>query len=285
MIDAWQETATKTGAKIVSLCGSDCIPWDLSVMAMEEELPDGEALKRVVFIDDMVGAASGGTIATMLLGIEEGNRDEPKVDPYMVLPDGKVSDLTYKFSPPLVPTTFKEPGHHYNEPVGFFFLSLINAAFVKRSVVLRAKSKDLVYEEYALLPNLTTGISQLIGLTVGAVMLMNPLTGYFAKKVLPNPGEGPTMDQMQNKFYGAITGYGEGTSGTKVETIIYFPRDQGYLDTARMVTESALCMALDGHKLPTPNGGFWTPSTGMGNALLERLQATGTYFAVKTTKK
>ena len=55
MIVQWHETAQKTGAKIVSMCGHDCVPWDLTVMKLEEALPEGEELISVDCLNDMVG--------------------------------------------------------------------------------------------------------------------------------------------------------------------------------------------------------------------------------------
>ncbi|MED5347799.1 MAG: saccharopine dehydrogenase, partial [Pseudomonadota bacterium] len=45
-------------------------------------------------------------------------------------------------------------------------------------------------------------------------------------------------------------------------------RDPGYGSTAKMIAESALALAHD--DLPA-GGGFWTPASAMGDALLERL--------------
>jgi short subunit dehydrogenase-like uncharacterized protein len=63
--------------------------------------------------------------------------------------------------------------------------------------------------------------------------------------------------------------------------MIYFPKDCGYYETARMVVECGLCMALEEDKLPIKGkhtGGFFTPAYGLGNVLLDRLTETGTYF-------
>jgi short subunit dehydrogenase-like uncharacterized protein len=48
--------------------------------------------------------------------------------------------------------------------------------------------------------------------------------------------------------------------------------DPGYAATAVMLGESALCLALDGAQLPAGSG-VLTPSTAMGDALVERLRA------------
>jgi len=53
--------------------------------------------------------------------------------------------------------------------------------------------------------------------------------------------------------------------------------DPGYDETAKMLAESALCLALD--DLP-PTTGQVTPVTAMGDALLDRLQRAGITFRV-----
>ena len=48
-------------------------------------------------------------------------------------------------------------------------------------------------------------------------------------------------------------------------------RDPGYGSTAKMLSQAALCLARD---VPADvPGGFWTPATLMGDALITRLQA------------
>ena len=47
-------------------------------------------------------------------------------------------------------------------------------------------------------------------------------------------------------------------------------RDPGYGSTAKMLGEAAVCLAKD-KKGTQSKGGFWTPSTAMGEPLLNRL--------------
>ena len=52
-------------------------------------------------------------------------------------------------------------------------------------------------------------------------------------------------------------------------------KDPGYGFTARMLGEAAACLALDFHnrgQKKGAKGGFWTPSSLMGEQLFERLQ-------------
>ena len=44
--------------------------------------------------------------------------------------------------------------------------------------------------------------------------------------------------------------------------------DPGYGSTAKMLGESAVCLALDE---PLTGGGFWTPASAMGGQLQQRL--------------
>ena len=59
----------------------------------------------------------------------------------------------------------------------------------------------------------------------------------------------------------------------------YFPTDPGYKDTARMLAESGLTLALEpAAKLQNAGGGVWTPASCQGKALLDRLVASGSSF-------
>jgi short subunit dehydrogenase-like uncharacterized protein len=49
-----------------------------------------------------------------------------------------------------------------------------------------------------------------------------------------------------------------------------------------MLVESALCLALDGGRLP-PAAGVLTPATAMGDALVDRLRAQGFTLTVEET--
>jgi len=58
---------------------------------------------------------------------------------------------------------------------------------------------------------------------------------------------------------------------------MYFPRDPGYVDTARMLVESGLCLSLEEDMKAVP-GGYHTAASAQGKTLLKRLQVGGTTF-------
>ena len=288
MLLRWEDHAQKTGAKIVSMCGFDCMPSDLTVMELEDMLPDGESLEKVVIVNDGEGSFSGGTIGTLLLSVEGNSRGPPKYsyDPYLKLPDGSKSATNTKIDLPTPTRKLDDTtGAFVGSYMGFIALSIANASNALRSNALRGRSPGMVYQEGILLPDWKSAF--FVGWLHGfvAIMLTNPITGYLLKRVLPKPGEGAALDDMLNKHFFAIYGYGYGSKGTKTRTALYYPHDAGYVDTARMLTESAMSLAVDGDKLPSKDkGGFFTPSTGMGKVLLNRLIKSGIGFGKEIEK-
>ena len=91
---------------------------------------------------------------------------------------------------------------------------------------------------------------------------------------LISPGEGPDAAQREKGWF-KVCFIGEG-GGKRVVTEVA-GGDPGYGETAKMLGESAMCLAFD--KLPR-QGGVITPAQAMGDALMARLQAAGIRFSV-----
>ena len=106
--------------------------------------------------------------------------------------------------------------------------------------------------------------------TFGAVALTGPGRALLAK-LLPAQGEGPNVDPANPGFY-IIEFTGQTADGEKVHTRLEGDGDPGYGSTSKMLAESAVCLALDDVSV---DGGFWTPSSAMGDPLLERLTLRG----------
>jgi len=283
MIHKWDTLAQQTGAKIISFCGHDCIPWDLCVYKLNEALQQDcqEELVSATCFDEVKGAASGGTIETALGAIEGTAMNAPKTDfdPLLKLPDGTKSTFRSKDNHPSVIEKHNGPGRFSSTWVSPFVMAGVNAAVVKRSNALSTKgSKSLTYREVQVNPDFKTSFTNFFSLVFGVTALMNPLTGALVRKSLPKPGEGPSRKEME-RFFLKIVAEGVGSGGSKAECAIYYDRCAGYTDTARMVAESGLALACNEDELPNQKGGFWTPATGLGDVLLNRLVDTGTYFA------
>ena len=292
MVMKWQETAQDTGAKLISFCGHDSIPWDLCVMKLQQELREqcGDDLKTVTFWDEIKGAAPGGTLATIYNAIDGKSVKAPRgaFDPFLRLPDGSKSAYVTTLENPtfIAPSTSPWDGdkQRWTAP---FIMAGVNGQVVRWSHALRQDGNpSLTYREMQVCPDFRGAFMNFFGLLTFGTLLLNPLTSSLMKRyVLPKPGTGPSMEKMVNKHFLCIYGEGIGAKGNRAETIMYFPRDVGCLDTSRMLIESALCLVKDESKLAQKGGGFFTPSTGMGQPLLDRLINTGTHFSTRVVKK
>ena len=283
MIMEWDDMAQKTGAKVISFCGHDCIPWDLSVFKMAQILKKEcqDDLVEVQCFDDIKGGrVSGGTMATVLFNVDgkAGPKKKYPFNPLFKKPDGSKSNFTVVDKPVTLPGKINgidQFSKNYESP---FVMSTVNAEVVKRSLAIKSEgNRKIKYRESLYAKDWKTAFLNWFSLVAGGTIIFTPIRGWF----IPKPGEGPARKLMENGYL-TVTGYGVGSKGNKVESLFYFPKEAGYLDTARMLVESGLCLALDEEKLPVKKGGLFTPATGMGDALMDRLCKTGSMFAAKT---
>lgn len=285
MIQQWQSKAQETGAILVPFCGHDSIPWDLSVQNMEKVLNEecNDYLESVTFWDETAGEPPGGTIATIFAGVEGkiGSAKGATFDPFLKLPDGTESE--HKCTPDL-PMWIKKstsPWDQDSESSRWttpFLMAGVNSEVVGWSHALRSKgSKTLVYREMRVNKDFNAAFVSHAQLLMFFSALLNPVTGTLLKKyVLPKPGDGPSLSNMEDKHYLCVFGEGIGKKGNRVETVMYIPKDAGCLETSRMLVESGICLAQQEKNLPVKQGGFWSPSVALGDTLMERLLKTGT---------
>ena len=98
-------------------------------------------------------------------------------------------------------------------------------------------------------------------------------------KRLPSPGEGPSEEARAEGYFNTrFVAVGDGES---VRGLVADQRDYGYGSTAVMISESALCLALEGAQLQS-EGGILTPAATMGMRLVERLRAAGMTFQIQS---
>jgi short subunit dehydrogenase-like uncharacterized protein len=88
------------------------------------------------------------------------------------------------------------------------------------------------------------------------------------------PGSGPSPAQRERSWF-RVRFFGQG-AGTSVVTEVA-GGDPGYTETAKMISEAALCLAFD--DLPQTSGQTTTAAS-MGSALRSRLVAAGITFSV-----
>eukprot|EP00457_Paulinella_chromatophora_P005061 gb/GEZN01005074.1/.p1 GENE.gb/GEZN01005074.1/~~gb/GEZN01005074.1/.p1 ORF type:complete len:521 (-),score=93.29 gb/GEZN01005074.1/:253-1815(-) len=282
MIDQYDDMARASGARIVSHCGNDCIPWDLATLLVSKELrKSGQALVAVHHFDSLRFAPSGGTLETAFTNLSAPNY-KPKCgyDP-LLKPGGEGKQPVSSGKPgALFRSSLQGRIPKFNSMsrswVGPFFLAGVNANCIRRSNVLAKYSGEsvLVYHEALVYPNFMAGLIDTIHHFVfGTCMLIRPLASLLRRFVLPSPGEGPPMEKLNEGFL-LLETVGFGDKGGKATATLYFGGDTGYIGTALMLVESGLVLALQAGKLQV-EGGFWTPATCQGEVLLRRLLQTG----------
>ena len=101
MIDQHHDRAQETGARIVHCCGFDSVPMDMGTWFLQNEAKQrfGDYCKSItLLVKATKGAASGGTLASMMNILEESSNDRAVarilVDPYSLNPEGERSGPT-----------------------------------------------------------------------------------------------------------------------------------------------------------------------------------------------
>ena len=258
-------TAERTGARIVHACGFDSVPHDLGAMYCVQQL-GATGPVRVRGVVRSGAMASGGTIHSALgqfararqmrATMQERRRAEPR-------PEGRKSRAV--------------SGKPHRDPVlGYWLLPLptIDPFIVARSgAALASYGPDFQYSHYAGTKTLryAVGGAAAVVAMFGAAQLP-PLRNFLLGKV--PQGEGPD-EQRRAKSWFRVDFIGEG-DGRTVHTRVS-GGDPGYDETAKMLAESALCLALDDNP---PTAGQVTTAQAMGDNLLARLQAAGIRFEV-----
>jgi short subunit dehydrogenase-like uncharacterized protein len=284
MIQRFHARAIETGARIVHCCGFDSIPSDLGVLMLADYLEKVHKRKLAKVRLRVVrsrGGLSGGTIHSALQVLEAAH--DPSVravllDPYTLDPEG--SQRGPDRPEQLMPKKDEDRGRW----VAPFPMSYVNARVVRRSNALmnHRYGAAFQYEEGIDVGGGARGFSRALGIatTMSGFTLAAWLPGTrdLLKRFLPDPGEGPSIEQRERgSFVIRLHAESEGTPAIRLEGTVAAEGDPGYAATSRMLGESALCLARD----RVPARGVLTPAVAMGPALLERLRRAGMTFEVK----
>ncbi len=276
MIDQFQSAAEKSGARIVHSCGFDSIPSDIGVWFLQREakIKHGEVCSDIkMLVKAIKGGASGGTFASMMNALEESRRDREiakiLVDPYSLNPEGERSG----------PDGRDQAGVEYHDDSGTwtapFVMGSVNTRIVRRTNALLqyAYGRDFNYSEATMTGSGPAGFMKSASMTVGLGGFMFASSFDFSRSVLvgrflPKPGEGPNEKQREAGFFN-LSLVGKLANGSLMRARVTGDRDPGYGSTSKMLSESAVCLAMD--DLPS-KGGFWTPASAMADALFGRLK-------------
>lgn len=256
--------AEQSGARLVHSCGFDSIPHDLGALFTVEQLPEGVPLKVEGFVR-AAGTFSGGTYHSALTQFSRARQmisaasERKKAEP---APAGGRKSRGIKGRP-----------HRESAVDGWAVpLPTIDPQIVVRSGrALERYGPDFSYGHYAAVKRLPIALGGIAG--AGALMgaaQIPPLRKQLEK--LKGSGDGPTPEQRAKAWF-TVTFVGEG-GGQRVVCKVS-GGDPGYGETAKMLAESALCLAFD--ELPATAGQV-TTAQAMGGPLTGRLRAAGIGF-------
>lgn len=261
----WHETARKTGAKIVHSCGVDSIPHDFGVYFTVKQLPRDVPIR----IEGIVGGdarPSAGTYHTIVTAM---SRLYPLTVAHFKRHAREQKSPGRRVGGTLPLLRYRRDLQSWVMP-----FPTIDQQIVKQSArELELYGPDFRYGHFMEVKRLRT-VAAMVGGLGGIIALSQvPVTKRFLLS-LSQPGDGPSAEvRAKSWFRVRFTGQAGG------KTVVTEVRggDPGYDETAKMLGESAMCLAFD--DLPR-QGGQLTSVVAMGDALLDRLQTAGLAFKV-----
>ncbi len=259
-------TAVASGARIVHACGFDSIPYDLGVLFTVKQLPTGVPL-TVRGAIRAGGTFSGGTFHSALGQMSRG-RQLQKAAGERRAAEPRPEGRRVRGAAGKRPTRDKE--------LGYWLMPMptIDPVIVKRSAAARDDyGPDFTYTHYAGFKTLPYAAGTAVGvLGLVAASQVPPLRKFLLAKV--PQGEGPSESKRAKSWF-SLELVGEG-GGRSVRTKVS-GGDPGYGETAKMLAESALCLAFDDNP---STAGQVTTAQAMGDNLLDRLSKSGISFTV-----
>lgn len=263
LIDEYSPRAIGRNVRLVPSCGFDSVPADLGALFTVNRVPKGVPVRLSAFVS-MRGTFSGGTERSVLKTLEMYQKSKPREVPP---------------APPERRLGLLKPRIRRRTDLGGWVAPFptIDASVVLRSAAsLDGYGPDFSYGHYAVhktLPEL-----------LGALWVFGSLK-FFARfapvrsvllKLIKKSGEGPPEDEMEKNWFKIrfIAECGDQITQTEVAG-----GDPATKETAKMLAESALCLARDREALPDASG-VLTPAQAMGDVLLNRLQHKGLQFSV-----
>ncbi|GAA4609072.1 saccharopine dehydrogenase NADP-binding domain-containing protein [Actinoallomurus liliacearum] len=257
--------AAETGARLVHACGFDSVPHDLGVYFTVQRLPEDVPLSVRGYVRAS-GVPSSGTVHSAIMAAAH-LREAARLHRERLRAEPSVTGRRIRAV---------QGRPHRNAGLGAWALPLptLDPDVVRRSATaLDRYGPDFAYSHFAGVRHLTSAV----GLAAGSAGLMAAARlGPVRDRLLDRfvSGDGPSPERRARSWF-SVHFAGEG-GGRKVVTKVS-GGDPGYEETAKMLAESALCLAFD--DLPETAGQV-TTAEAMGDPLLARLQRAGLEFTV-----
>ena len=263
---AHHDRAVGTGARIVHACGFDSIPHDLGALFTVGLLGDDEPITMRGVVRSNA-AFSGGTLHSALnqfsraSQLKQAHAARSQVESR---PQGRSARAV--------------PGKpHRDRVLGYWLLPLptIDPMIVARSgAALASYGPKFRYTHWASTKTLRFAAAGVVGVgALGLAAQIKPVRNLLLKRV--PAGSGPDEAKRAKSWFSVdfIAESGDRQVRTRVSG-----GDPGYTETAKMLAESALCLAFDDNP---DTAGQVTSAVAMGAALTARLMAAGITFETR----
>ncbi|KAJ1800634.1 hypothetical protein LPJ59_000942 [Coemansia sp. RSA 2399] len=275
--------AVQNNVHIASLCGFDSIPADLGCMMLAEYAKDKYEKPLLHVKGSLVefrGGASGGTLKTVALGINEEVKSKIR-NLFKKSSTGSPSDI--------IDTTPSKPFNrntiHYDKTLQrwqtFWLMSEINVMTAGWAGSVLGYGPGFTYAESLSAKGLIHAVAHILGLFCSIIFLAFSFTRniLYVTKAIPRPGEGPSEERTKSGFFSLhLEAF---TESDTFYGMVSGDSDPGYGETIKYLGESALCLAFDKDDSFRP--GVYPPSVIMGDALLRRLRSKGCRFEISET--
>jgi len=301
-IDAFDQRAAQSGAKLVQVSGFEALPPDMTVQLAaeaarerwDEDLAEVDLEIATQQPSGRLGLAdlvSGGTMQSTAEAVG-GEGAAGLSDPAALIPDPAVAAEVRQRSPiPLAPR-LNADGDVIAPMAPAAF---INPAVIHRTAMLSAKAAGRPVVPFRYREGMTMpGSSPTLPLRyAGAAALAGTQAGFRAlsrakpsvrtraagwlRKLLPGSGFGPSGERLEQWSW-QVDVDARTSGGHHVRTRLDADGHPGYLATAKMLGEAGLMLAEDG--ATPPGGGCLTPAAALGTANVDRFERAGLRFAV-----
>ncbi|KAI8925007.1 Saccharopine dehydrogenase-domain-containing protein [Entophlyctis helioformis] len=280
MAEKYHDLAVKNNVLIVNSCGFDSIPSDLGTFIIADYFAAmGLKTKSVKYsLVGLSGGISGGTIGSAIEIMSTVPRKE-------LIALGQNANYSVPESKEIVRA----------KPVIMDFDKDFNAwqTIGVMELPTSATCTGFQYTESMRCSNYFAALITTIAISAGFFFIWFPITRWIIGKVLP-PGSGPSDAAIKKgRFTVHLVGqshFSDAGEQVKAKAVVKGISDPGYGETAKMISESALCLALQRAQIGTSatgrfksvTGGVATPASTMGMLLVERLRKAGMTFEVKS---
>lgn len=306
MIEGYHKEAAENGTFIVPCCGFDCIPSDLTALAMVKYLNQKVSEKHEQYTEDTERkvvlrgyitkqaqnnrhkggpSGGGGTLATVFNAVEEGDfsKDNRRYNLLTSEDDESTADKGY-ISSSGIQREHRLKNRSYTT---YFPLCEGNEKVVRRSRYLMPHiyGKDLSYRERRAVGSAFKAATLTAGLGIGLMLVNTSFTRGFVKKVVPQASQTPQPKKLDGTYKPGrleFEAFGEAeykfseevTEKVSCKATFIAPDEVAWTYTAILLAESCISMVKHAEEIKKEsglNGGILTPAC-LGTVLIDRLK-------------